>query len=78
MSNQNRRQLVCERLEIYLVHLPLAYRRLIFALRKWRFAICHPLWTGPNLYALNVPAIAISIILLGGRTLWLGGLWIFD
>lgn len=45
-----------------------------FALRKWRFDIA--IRYGPIVYALSVPAVAISIILLlGGKTwsLWLGG-----
>lgn len=45
-----------------------------FALRKWRFDIA--MRYGPIVYALSLPAVAISIILLlGGKTwsLWLGG-----
>ena len=45
-----------------------------FALRKWRFEIA--MRYGIIVYALSIPAIAISIILLlGGKTwsLWLGG-----
>jgi hypothetical protein len=45
-----------------------------FALRKWRFDIA--MQYGPIVYALSIPAVAISIILLfGGKTwsLWLGG-----
>jgi hypothetical protein len=45
-----------------------------FALRKWRFYIS--MQYGPIVYALSIPAVAISIILLfGGKTwsLWLGG-----
>jgi hypothetical protein len=45
-----------------------------FALRRWRFATA--MRYGPLVYALSVPAAAISIVLLmGGKTwsLWLGG-----
>jgi hypothetical protein len=45
-----------------------------FALRKWRFDIA--MRYGPIVYALSIPAVAISIILLvGGKmwSLWLGG-----
>lgn len=50
-----------------------------FALRKWRFDIA--MRYGPIVYALSIPAVVISmvlllgVLLLGGRTwsLWLGG-----
>jgi hypothetical protein len=45
-----------------------------FALRKWRFEAA--MRYGPIVYALSIPAVAISIILLvGGKmwSLWLGG-----
>lgn len=45
-----------------------------FALRKWRFDIA--IRYGPIVYALSIPAIAISItLLLSGKTwsLWLSG-----
>jgi hypothetical protein len=45
-----------------------------FALRKWRFALAMRL--GPLVYALSIPAVMISIVLLwNGKpfSLWLGG-----
>ena len=49
-----------------------------FALRKWHFNIA--IRYGPIVYALSVPALGVSILLLlGGKTwpLWLGGLLYF-
>ena len=45
-----------------------------FALRKWRFETA--MRYGPIVYALSIPAVALSIsLLLGGKTwgLWIGG-----
>jgi len=45
-----------------------------FALRKWRFHLA--MRYGPIVYALSIPAAALSaLLLLGGKTwsLWLGG-----
>jgi hypothetical protein len=45
-----------------------------FALRKWRFNIA--MRFGPIVYALSIPAAALSLLLLlGGKTwsLWIGG-----
>jgi hypothetical protein len=45
-----------------------------FALRKWRFEIA--MRYGPVVYALSIPAVVVSILLLrGGKTwsLWLSG-----
>jgi hypothetical protein len=45
-----------------------------FALRRWRFALA--MRYGPIVYALSVPAAAVSVVLLlGGASwsLWLGG-----
>ena len=49
-----------------------------FAIRKWRFDIA--IRYGPIVYALSVPALVVSILLLlSGKTwsLWLGGLLYF-
>lgn len=45
-----------------------------FALRKWHFDVA--MRYGPIVYALSIPAVTISmVLLLGGRiwSLWLGG-----
>jgi hypothetical protein len=49
-----------------------------FAMRKWRFDIA--IRYGPIVYALSIPALAVSLLLLwGGKpwSLWLGGLLYF-
>ena len=49
-----------------------------FAIRKWRFHIA--IRYGPIVYALSIPALMVSVLLLlGGKTwsLWLGGLLYF-
>jgi membrane protease YdiL (CAAX protease family) len=49
-----------------------------FAIRKWRFDLA--IRYGPIVYALSIPALVVSVLLLlGGKTwsLWLGGLLYF-
>ncbi len=43
-----------------------------FALRKWRFATA--LRYGPIVYALSIPAVVVSAVLLAGGKPW--GLWL--
>lgn len=66
-----------DRLEILFIFWAFLFQIILilhFALRKWRFDIAFRY--GPIVYALGVPAAALSVLLLlGGKTwsLWIGG-----
>jgi len=84
----NRRRLACERLEIYLVHLLLMYRRLILivGLLLLVYAIASIFFSQIAGYATLIPAVFLvllgysynAVVYTARLGAWIGTLWRHD